>query len=185
MTSNDFDRSFELFEKNKDISFALNETNFDDSFDSAGYHFAATTLVSETCFDDESQLDRSMLFPNDPFQPSRDVEEIIRVAMHEQIAAMYDDFSQDGSITVTGSIYVKATMDVPFTLQLQDELLNLQRVEPYPGCQLVRDDLGNRILKVELTKSKLFREVCIADFLCIANLRPVPLVRYNFLLSRS
>jgi len=182
-SSDDFDRSFELFEQQqktdnhehqlKDTSFATNETSFDTSFDSAGFEFSAEP---STLFPDDD-IDGALLFPADPFQADRQVD-VVHVALHEQISALYDDFSQEGSVTVTGSIHVIMATNQPVTLRLIDETQQLQRVEQLDDsvCRMLRDDEGNRSLRVQLDQAKLFSQVHLADFVCVAALRPVPLV---------
>jgi len=198
---NDFDRSFELFEHgNVEASFNnTQETSFDTSFDSLGFAFSAaiaTTVVNDD-EDDDPTLDRSMLFPEDPFfsEPGATSTtphqvDAVRVSLQEQVSALYDDFSQEGSVTVSGEIHVKAASTDPITLKLIDKGNNLQRVQLLDqhdhstadtssngvSCQLVRDDDGVRILRVQLDKAKLFRDVHVADYFATTTLRPVPLV---------
>jgi hypothetical protein len=101
----------------------------------------------------------------------------IDVAIHEQLAATYDDFNQDGAVSLTGSIYVRTANAKPFDLTINDESDSIIRVEPRaPICLQEEHKSCGRILRVELKKSRANDETLIANYFCGPKLRPVPLV---------
>lgn len=113
---------------------------------------------------------------------------VVDVAIHEQMAATYDDFTQNGAITVKGSIYIRTAATTSFNIIIHDDIQNIQRIEPIsPICQQLqhRKDKtssatsGNTtsILRVELKSSSRPKdEILIANYFCHPKLRPVPLV---------
>lgn len=198
-------------------TFDTNDTSFDKSFDSAGFKFSAAVVKAQHS-PAGSRRSTTTLFPFDPFQIedpntavnttlnttatttttasstpivlSRPRASPVRVFVHEQVSALYDDFSSEGSVSVTGSVRIKAsssssrassndnTESSTIFLRLKDPHSCLQRVQQGDdvSCQLTRDDQGQRSLRIKLEKSQASREVHVADFFCVASLRPVPLV---------
>lgn len=182
----DFDRSFEFFEKQqkagttreKDVSFCDEFGGgiaLDTTFESNLFEFS----VDECSLQDDHTENRSTIFSDDIFEQYQ--ETTVQVAVHEQLSAMYDDFSQEGAITVTGSIHVKTPKVTPFTLVLRDEAHIVQRVEVFVAsevCELLQDGAvgGDRQLRVNLHESQSNEEILIAKYFCLPTLRPVPLV---------
>ena len=105
----------------------------------------------------------------------------VDVALHEQMAATYDDFTQNGAITVKGSIYIR-TAATTFDVTINDDIQSIQRIEPIePICKQQRKGkttitAGTTTLRVELKSSRPKDEILIANYFCNPNLRPVPLV---------
>ena len=124
-----------------------------------------------------------------------EVKQPVRIALHEQVTALYDDFSTEGTVKVTGSIWIQPNPDgegagenmaergSPSTLllKIKDPSSCLQRLQQLDDafCKLTRDDQGQRSLLVTLDPVQQSREVHIADFYCSTTLRPVPLVSIN------
>lgn len=52
---------------------------------------------------------------------------LVHVRIHEQVSALYDDFSQDGSIAVTGTIYLQTTL--PSLVLYLKNAKYIQRIE--------------------------------------------------------
>lgn len=101
----------------------------------------------------------------------------VDVALHEQMAATYDDFTQNGAITVKGSIYIR-TAATTFEVTINDDTQSIQRIEPIePICKQRKDKTSAGTLRVELKSSRPKDEIHIANYFCNPKLRPVPLVR--------
>jgi hypothetical protein len=124
----------------------------DVTFESDIFEFSVTDL---TAVDGANALPRSSSwFPDF----SHIVEPTaVDVAVHEQLAATYDDFTQNGAITVKGSIYIR-TAATTFEVTIKDEKAKA------------------RTLHVELKSSHPKDEILIANYFCTPKLRPVPLV---------
>jgi hypothetical protein len=104
----------------------------------------------------------------------------VDVAFHEQLAATYDDFTQDGAISVTGSIYIRTAATAPFDLTINDDTESIITIEPLDTvCKQVKNKSTSRILRVELKSSRPKEEILIANYFCGPKLRPVPLVRID------
>jgi len=181
MSSEDFDRSFDFFNEKDDPwkeASASSKQALDTTFDSDVFEFSATSS-----FGGQEEETGSIFFPDDPFMECSPIKAWVRVAIHEQLSAMYDDFSQEGAITVTGSIHVKASECAPFSLVLKDTTENLQRIEEQvPGVCSVDN---KRVLRVKLDSTHSLQEIPIANYFCLPKLRPVPLVRKLCCLWRS
>lgn len=181
----DFDRSFEYFEKHSSLSsFHSKATNtslqrdeeneFDPSFASDAFSFSATFSHEES--------DREIFqAANSELNAFRGKEgKQVDVRIHEQVSALYDDLSQDGSIAVTGTIYLQTALQ-----SLRLDVKNTQYIQRIEGrddvCQLLQRgvDVTARGLRVELPKKGMatLTEIPIASFYCVAKARPVPLVR--------
>jgi hypothetical protein len=171
----------------------LNVTLDSDIFDfSVGQ---ASSLLSP---DLETQ---SFLFPSDPIWGTikdEDDEEgegvrFIRVAIHEQLSAVYDDVSKEPVCHVRGSIHIKPTSSSisgsdppdPFCLVVRDLLDNIAHLETNSLlCTNVSDSANrtslhksDRILRVWVpSDSNPEDEISIATYVCTSKLRPVPMV---------
>jgi hypothetical protein len=168
MAYEDFDRSFDFFNEGDDPWKEASKQALDTTFDSDVFEFSATSS-----FEGQEEETGSIFFPDDPFLASSPIK--VRVAIHEQLSAMYDDFSQEGAITVTGSIHVKVAESVPFSLVLNDSAENVQRIEELPDVCSV-DNM--RVLQVKLDPTHALEEIPIANYFCLPKLRPVPLVSF-------
>lgn len=163
----DFDRSFDYF--------ATHQGGKEDSFQD---EFADQTFVETDLFEfsaAESSFAEDDMGKHLSEQPVETTT--VRVAVHEQLAALYDDFAQEGAMTVTGSIHVKAAAVTPFSVLLRDKEQNVQSFEVagvVSECKL--DATGGRELIVELQESQLNHDIPIASYVCAPELRPVPLV---------
>jgi hypothetical protein len=190
----DFDRSFDFFEGDgpdktawKDLSWTKN-TSHETSFESTLFEFSATSGQQPEAFPEP------VFFPEDPFFDGKNVSthhagdnkggvSKVHVAIHEQLSAMYDDFSQEGSISVTGSLRVKPTVPVQgtFFLTLRDQQHQIHKLEPIESgvCKDVTGKTNrggsNRVLRVTLDSSTS-EETPIATYSGVSKLRPVPVV---------
>lgn len=195
MATEDFDNSFEYFEASGADPWVENawgkNASLDSSFDSGVegpgglFEFSATSSALQ-----EGDLDSQSLFFTDPFNvtPSRKEGPVtVRVAMHEQVSALYDDESTDTTCQVEGSVHVKPTADLkaPFHLVIRDLLDQLDRIEvDHEVCRDVsemisRKDLhkSDRVLRVTVPPNADDQEISIASYVCASSLRPVPMVR--------
>jgi hypothetical protein len=150
--SEDFDRSFDFFQSkvdaeenkvqqiwNQDNSWIINETSLDTSFEGDMFEFSAAKSNPDS--KDQTTVRKNVLFPADPFvkeQQQQNVEEkgavSVQFAISEQVSAMYDDFSQEGAISVTGSIHMKPTEKIKSTIclvlkEVSTNVLRLDHVE--------------------------------------------------------
>lgn len=177
----DFDRSFEYFEQHSSVSpfdsvKRHEESDFDPSFSS--FNFSATFSHEETeeeIFNDE-ESDRNVFRGQQGGQQAD-------IRIHEQVSALYDDFSQDGAIAVTGTIYLQTPLQ-SLSLNLKNTRY-IQRIEERANlCQLSpqkKHGVTTRNLKVQLQEKGMasIAEIPIANFYCVAKARPVPLVRHD------
>ena len=113
----------------------------------------------------------------------------VDVAIHEQMAATYDDFTQNGAITVHGSIYIRtAATTLEVTIQDDEQCIqqwepmeSICRVQPQSSKSHHKNSSSNNsttTLRVELKSSRPKDEIRIANYVCSPKLRPVPLVRF-------
>jgi hypothetical protein len=191
----DFDQSFEYFEgsgKGNDPwaekawgKNASLDSSFDSAFEDGIFEFAATDSVHhDTDFDSQS-----FLF-GDPFAVTPSKKEgpvTVRLAMHEQVSALYDDANVDTTCQIEGSIHVKPTTDLkaPFHVTIRDTMNHLERIEIRPDIcrdvseKISRKDLheSDRVLRVTLPPNSINQEIPIARYVCTPTLRPVPMVR--------
>lgn len=140
----------------------------DVTFESDIFEFSVT---DSTAIDGTNALPRSSSwFPDfsNLIEPTA-----VDVAIHEQLAATYDDFTYNGAISVKGSIYIR-TAATTFDVTINDEAQTIQRLEPIESICKQRKDV--RTLRVELKSSLPKDEILIANFFCTPKLRPVPLV---------
>lgn len=178
--ANDFDRSFDYFEirdgatKNEsflgDEAAGGGETLFDATLENDHFEFS----VAEKSLPDAFTGAKATNFPD--FLGQQLDPSTVYVAAHEQISAKYDDFSQEGTIAVTGSIHVRAATENPFTLVLRDNAQNIQYIEGVGACVISQSAAGDRKLRVDLLEAQLNEDVLIANYFCAPKLRPVPLV---------
>jgi hypothetical protein len=179
----DFDRSFDYFVK--DHAGGKVDSFLDDfagsghdpaiaAFDGDVFQFPAT---ASSPVSDQHQLFQSLQFAAfpDPSQLEGNTP-IVHVSIREQLSAMYDDFTQEGSIAVTGSICVKSAQTKRFHLVVKDEESNVQRLESIRSQKNVLGESGKRELRVDLKGTKPNEEVLVANYFCSPKLRPVPLV---------
>jgi hypothetical protein len=190
----DFDQSFEYFEGSgkdpwSDKGWGKNaslDSSF-DSFEDGLFEFSADKSV-----DLDGDLDSQSIFFTDPFShtPSKKEGRVtvttVRLAMHEQVSALYDDDSVDTTCQIEGSIHVKPTTDrkSPFHLTIRDVMSHLERIEVRPDIcrdvseKISRKDLheSDRVLRVTLPPNSLNQEIKIARYVCTSTLRPVPMV---------
>jgi hypothetical protein len=189
-----FDRSFEFFQgsdpwgsPDSNRNKALNTT-----FESDPFEFSAISSVPNR---DNDGL--STLFADDPFLDTKPTSgktrlatapiATVRVGVHEQISALYDDTSRAGSVEVQGSIHVKLTgkISAPFSLVCRDPLDQIERLD----CSNISDTVSrhgmhesDRILRVQISDeiaSLAAEGVSIATYTCVPSLHPVPLVSFG------
>jgi hypothetical protein len=203
----DFDQSFDYFEgsgngfedsgKEKDPwadkpwgQNATLDSSFDSAFEDGIFEFSATSSVQlDGDLDSDSQ---SFLF-SAPFAVTPSKKEgpvTVRLAMHEQVSALYDDATVDTTCQIEGSIHIKPTTDLkaPFHLTIRDVMNHLERIEIRPDIccdvseKISRKDLheSDRVLRVTLPPNSINQEIPIARYVCTPTLRPVPMVRIFF-----
>ena len=189
MTTNDFGASYNDFKAQerteKDDSFCNDFVRagiglLDVTFESDLFEFS----VTESAADDEKPTNesRSTWFSDFTSHNQNDqAPPTVHVAIHEQLSAVYDDFSQEGSISVTGSVHVTSSSSTPMNLKLYDELLAVQRVEPLAQvCKTVKHMSNNREFLIEVNALNSKEGVLIANYCCDPKVKPVPLVRNYF-----
>ena len=105
----------------------------------------------------------------------------VHVSVHEQLSAIYDEFSQEGSISVAGSVYVKSVSAASFQILFNDDAKCIQRITPVESiCRpMVSNEPG---LHVELHPLHSNEELLVSTYSCDSKLKPVPLVRQCFCL---
>jgi hypothetical protein len=125
---------------------------------------------------------------NDQHQQAHTVTPIVQVAIHEQLAAIYDHIAEEPTFRIEGSIHVKSSKKTPvkspFCLLIRDSLDRIETLEMNKGkCvdiseNMPRKDLraSDRELRVDVSESPTDREIPVATYTCVPNLRPVPLV---------
>jgi hypothetical protein len=196
-----FDQSFEFFER-QEVSEDHGdpwsqpetkwETNavFDTSFESDPFEFSAVSSAARPTERDSP----SHFFPDDPFA-SKDSSSILKglvtvpVAIHEQLSTLYDNVSAEGSVCVEGSVYVKplGELTAPFCLVFRDLLEHVERIEEKSEvCRNITEKTPpkglhrtDRVLRVTPPPSSVSKEIAILNYVCVQNLRPVPIVSRN------
>jgi hypothetical protein len=153
------------------------------SFDSVPFDFStdqSTARATEHAF-------RSLVTN----EPNASSTPLVKVYIHEQLAARYDDVSNEGEMSIEGTIYVQAMgpSSAPFCIVLRDLLGQIDRIEEQEDvCCDITDrvssrglHLSDRILRISLNSSTAspFRETIVLKYFCIPTLRPVPLVSYS------
>ena len=207
----DFDRSFDFFQsqiassEQRDpwaekltvlgVKQNVNNTSGDTtSFEDDLFEFTATSSVQVGDFDepDESQ---SFFFPTDPFgTPITEKRQIVRVAIHEQLSALYDDISSDPACQVDGRVLVqtptsKSTTEPirSFCLLLRDLFGHLDRCDLKDSvCEDITSTMSpdglhktDRVLKIRLPNDAPANdEISILTYTCSQSLRPVPMVGF-------
>jgi len=191
-----FDQSFDFFEKQEGgkgwgstpsrVQSNEDANNvFDTSFESDPFEFSAVSSAVPT--EEEAA---PTFFPSDPF-PSlsrlpRTKNQTVRVAIQEQVSALYDDVSRDGgTVGIEGKVYVKpeARLSKPFYLVLKDHLGVVVSCEEEKAlCQNTSNKVQRKGLK---RNDRVFRvatlgnhleDACVLTYKCASSLRPVPLV---------
>ena len=127
---------------------------------------------------------------------------LVRVAMHEQVSALYDGVTDEPSCHVEGSIYVQTTKDLeskPFLLVIRDLDGHVASWKDWPStCQNVSAVVSrkglqrtDRVLRIR-TKSDLQTShsagpeaTNIAQYICSEPVRHVPLVRSYYVVENS
>ena len=191
-----FDRSFEFFESHdgEDDPWSVvpgpaNKKLLETSFESDPFSAISSIKPEDTNF---------TLFPQDPFVSSS-VEPVpptptvstVRVGVHEQLSAFYDDMSTQGSVHVAGSIHVKPAfggIPGPFCLVCRDLLDQIERLDARTDvCLDITDQTKlhglqhptDRVLRVTLPNpltGPATEGIAVANYVCSPGLRPVPMV---------
>lgn len=194
----DFERSFDLFPADDTAAMGGGwnyNSSLDTSMEEDNFEFSATKadLEEETNRIDGDRIKRisfnTQNVASSSAKPNDDVS--VRVTMHEQLSAMYDDFSQEGAISVTGSIHIKPSREInsPFCLIIKEASGNVQKIEHNESCcQDISEkayDNGvyqsDRVLRIQLNpKVEDEDEILVASYSCVTKLRPVPLVSFTF-----
>ena len=188
-----FDKSFELFEHNVD-SENWRQNAFDTSFESDPFEFSAVGSPRQPAAFHDSP---SQLFTEDPFSvkeasPFRKqgavVPPTVRIAILEQVSAIYDDVSAEGSVSVEGSVFIQLPNRriPPFCLIFRDLLDQVDRLEEKTAvCHNITDKISREklhrsdtVLRVTLPSptDQMESEVSVLNYVCAPSLRPVPLV---------
>ena len=113
---------------------------------------------------------------------------VVQVALHELLAATYDDVSEEPNFQLEGTVHVRALSDLsrhPFCLVLHDLHGHLDVLEDRATVakdvsqQIARNGLhqGDRVLRISLPSSATRKDVQVARYICNNHVRPVPLVR--------
>lgn len=171
-----------------------------DSFDRSSNSF---TRNNDTWTGQDSSFDNSDPFEFSAMQarlPEKDpgfianyrhvalpVNPIVKVYIHEQLAALYDDVSKEGAVSIEGTVYVQATGRSPFCIVLRDLLEQIECVEEQAEvCINITDRVSSkglhhadRVLRIALDTASPFRETIVLKYVCVPTLRPVPLVRFD------
>lgn len=100
----------------------------------------------------------------------------VHVSVHEQLSAIYDEFSSEGSISVSGTVYVKAASAISFQLTFDDSEKLLQSIEVVESICGPTKSKTDPILRIELHPLHANEEIMVATYTCETQLRPVPLV---------
>lgn len=191
----DFDRSFDYFGQSDGSQATdrtdpwslswINDNHGETSFDTEIFEFSAESSVQHT--EDGDQDSQSHFFPADPFGGTRDMDKV-RVAIHEQLSALYDDVATEPKCSVEGSIYVKSKAPlggVPFCITVRDVLGQIGKITPNTAvCKDVSEKVSrqnlhklDKILCVRYPDNVLTgTEIQVATYSGTPSLRPVPLV---------
>jgi hypothetical protein len=158
----------------------------ESSFDNVPFDFSADPSTAR-----EAEQE-SHSFVSKVTNVSSPVTSLVKVYIHEQLAAQYDDVSNEGEMSIEGTIYVQAMgrSSTPFCIVLRDLLGQIDHVEEQVDvCYNVTDRVSfqglhrsDRILRITLNTSTAspFRETIVLKYFCIPTLRPVPLVSFHF-----
>ena len=216
MATEDFDRSFEFFAdpKNND-SFAIHtqsnpnsptrtsRASEETSFDSRAFAFSVTkqepNKQQQQHEQQPNQHDTDELFspPLSDTAPSiTSADNDIQIIIQERLSAMYDDFSQEGAVTVTGSVHValpstnkphkqqqQQQEQVPYRLVLQDNAHRIHRVqEQKEVCKRRANANGQRVFEILSSSSSETSTdpTLVLHYFCVPKLKPVPLVRFLY-----
>eukprot|EP00523_Entomoneis_sp_CCMP467_P012007 CAMPEP_0168717970 /NCGR_PEP_ID=MMETSP0724-20121128/273_1 /TAXON_ID=265536 /ORGANISM="Amphiprora sp., Strain CCMP467" /LENGTH=377 /DNA_ID=CAMNT_0008764461 /DNA_START=8 /DNA_END=1141 /DNA_ORIENTATION=- len=124
-------------------------------------------------------------------------EGLVRVAIHEQVSALYDGVTDEPACHVEGSLYVRPSEDLqakPFLLVVRDSDNHVAHWKDWPStCRNVSDKVSrkglhrtDRVLQISTrceeqkrtTQSprSLAEETLIGQYICSDRVRPVPLL---------
>lgn len=190
----------------------INSASLDTSFEGDNvFEFTADKVNPSSSTNNDDIVDVNnkkniMLFPSDPFvkeqhQQQQVVEDekgaiAVQFILSEQVSAMYDDFSQEGAISVTGSIYMKKAIvmiqnnsnNETLCIVLKDVSTNVLRLDLVESiCEDISEvayDNGiytsDRVLRINLNSNNVVgdEDILIANYSCIPKVRPVPLVSF-------
>lgn len=208
-----FDQSFDFFSDRNNVETKDDpwrgkaatwepKQGFDSSFESDPFEFS--TAISSIRPVDHNDASTSDLFPENPFKVKEAVEKgsqklplgsrigLIRVAILEQLSALYDSVSAEGSVCVEGSVYVKSLgrSSDPFCVVLRDTMQHVSRIDvqndichELPLTPETRKQLKSteKVVRVSIpSNGKPLSdndETLILNYVCAQHLRPVPLVR--------
>lgn len=177
------DRSSHSYSRNNKDTWTGNQSSSFDNYDPFDF-----TAIQSTA--------RAPTEANPPFignQPrvASQATSIVKVYIHEQLAARYDDGSSEGVVSIEGTIYVQATgrSSTPFCLVIRDLLEQIEHIEEQVDvcCNMTnRVSLkglhqSDRVLRITLNDASTFRETIVLKYFCVPTLRPVPLVRLPFM----
>lgn len=211
--SKDFDRSFDFFQNQVDVTveadkiwnidrkWVVNSEAFDNSFEQDLIEFSVTrpspqrqinlSNVGSTQNKSNELLDVAFKKEKPKTTKFSDQDCVpVKIVIHEQLTAMYNDFSQDGEISCVGSIFVHPApaLASSFCLVVKDMLSQVQKVDINNDvCEEISTTPSNcgirnseQIIKLTLNKNLDGRDILVANYSCISQLRPVPLVSICF-----
>jgi hypothetical protein len=146
-----------------------------------------------------TNTDEQDLFPSDPMatlsgeelalEPG---ETTVRVAIREQFSTVYDDAGSPPSCFLEGSVFVQPSPlaledKTSFCVVVQDPLGNIDQLEE---VYTVSSDITSEtdrdekqtVFRVTLPQNSLL-EVPVASYTCNPKMRPIPMVRFQFVLT--
>ena len=126
---------------------------------------------------------------------------LVRVAVHEQVSALYDGVTDEPTCHVEGSIYVQPTEDLQaktFLLVIRDADGHVAHWKDWSStCQNVTDSVprkggmhrSDRVLRITTKSPEEQRspdvlvpeDTLVAQYICTDRVRPVPMVSPSFL----
>ena len=180
------DRASHSLSRNNNDTWTGNQSS---SFDNDPFDFTAIQSTARTPTE-----------ANPPFVVSQprvasQATPIVKVYLHEQLAARYDDVSSEGVVNIEGTIYVQATgrSSTPFCLVIRDLLDQIEHIEEHADvCYNMTNRVSlkglhqsDRVLRITLNQGSTFRETIVLKYFCVPTLRPVPLVRLPFKLTSA
>lgn len=173
------DRSSYSLSRNNNDTWDGQESSFDnDPFDFSAVQF--NTRITE----------RDPHFFSNLSNAAPQTTPIVKVYVHEQLAALYDDVSNESAVGIEGTVYVQAMgrSSTPFCIVVRDLLEQIERIEEQADvCYNITDRVSlkglhhaDRVLRITLNSSSTspFRETIVLKYVCVPTLRPVPLVRF-------
>jgi hypothetical protein len=186
MTDHAYGVSFERFKANKES----HETRFCNDFVQTGKDLLEVTFESDL-FEfsvEDSPPDGNLILPErksswfPDFSTLQDQEDKspeamkVYVSVHEQLSAIYDEFSQEGSISVSGTVHVKSASALSFQLAFDDDEQVIQSIEAVESICGPASPKADPLHRIELHPLHANEEVLVATYVCEPKLRPVPLV---------